>query len=218
MRLRAMYPIIIVVVFFVGELTVGAKPNEGELSNQSAMVRRFMETFCRDEFNSKSGGEGIRQDTVRYTKKRHAEEKERDRIFEGKVVYLRSDPLYVVGSYWVKDVVIRRNGALVSVEYYRLARTEGHGDLSRQLIPDCFENEVVTYDLICQNNKWYILDPPLPRISPEAIVKDFRGTLQVMGDDWLIRPGLSEVQRQGYRKLQNDLEILESLRRQCQLK
>jgi len=199
-------------------LSATTRSDEKKTLAENIVVRNFMETFCKAEFDGGGKGMGIRLYVVKYSKKRYAEEKNTDPDFKGKVVYPESSSLYVVSSYRVISVEVKKTSAVVMIEYERLARTEGGRTLNRQLIPDCAEHEVVTYNLVYQNKKWWIFDPPLPRVSPEAMIENFKGTLQVMGDDWLVRPGLSEVQREGYRKLQNDLKILEGLRTYCEQK
>jgi hypothetical protein len=192
------------------------RSEEDKASTEDVIVQNFMESFCRAEFEGEEKGTGIRLHTVKYSKKRYSEEKKTDPDFEGKVIYLKSSSLYVVGSYRVVAVEVKNNRAIATVEYYRLARTKGGRTLNRQLIPDCNERDIVTYNLIYQNKKWWIYDPPLPRVSPEAMIDEFKENLKIMGDDYLVRPGLSEVQREGYRKLQNDLKILEGLRTYCE--
>ena len=178
---------------------------------QSKLVRGFVEAFCQAEF---MGNSGIRLDVVKYSKKRHLVEKKRDSDFAGKALYWDNDPLYVVASYKIVDIEVAKDkkSAQATVAYKRLVRTEGDGVLKRKLIPDFMERDIVRLQLIYEDSKWWIFDPPLPRISLDAIIQDYKGTLQDMGNNWLERPDVSEAQKQYYRKRKQDLKILEGLK------
>jgi hypothetical protein len=93
-----------------------------------------------------------------------------------------------------------------------MARTEGDGVLKRKLIPDSLGHDIMKLALIYDGSKWWVLDPPIPRISLEAIIRYHKSDLDRLGDGWLERPDISEGQKQHYRKLQENLQILESLR------
>ena len=178
---------------------------------QDKIVRDFIEAFCQAEF---SGNSLIRLDVVKYSKKRYLVEKKRDPNFAGKALYWDNDPLYVVASYGFVSVEVAKDkmSAQATVAYKRLARTEGDGELKRKLIPDFIERDIVVFHLIYENSKWWILDPPPPRISLTAITQYYKSTLETMGSNWLERPEISEAQKQSYRKLQQDLKILDGLK------
>lgn len=185
-------------------------------STATAQITELLGAFSKAEFEGGEMGASIRLHHVRYSKGRLAEERKKDPEFEGKAFYPQSSPLLIVGSYRVLDAVVHGTRATAHVQYTRLARTEGSGYLTRQIIPDCLPGEMVRYTFIYSNNRWWILDPPLPRVSPEAIIRDFSGRLQSVGDDWPTRPDLSEVQREGFRKLQHDIIVLGGLRHACE--
>lgn len=178
---------------------------------QDKIVGDFVEGFCKAEF---SGNSQIRLDVVKYNKKRYLAEKERDPNFAGKVLYWDNDPLFVVASYKLLGVKVAkdRKSAQATVAYKRLARTEGDGELKRKLIPDSIERDIVIFHLTYEDSRWWIFDPPSPRISLPAIVQYYKSTLETMGSNWLERPEISDAQKQSYRKLQHDLKILESLK------
>ncbi len=178
---------------------------------QNKIVRDFVETFCQAEF---MGNSRIRLDVVKYSKKRYLVEKKRDPDFAGKALYWDNDPLYVVASYKILDIEVAKDkqSARATAAYKRLARTEGDGELKRKLIADSMERDIVILHLIYQGSKWWIFDPPPPRISLTAIMQYYKSTLETMGSNWLERPEISEAQKQSYRKLQQDLKILEGLK------
>jgi hypothetical protein len=179
-----------------------------ELASQDS-PRELAEKFCRAEF---TGVEDIRLDIAKYSRKQMLWEKKRDPEFRGMAKFWDNDPLFVVASYQITDVSVKKNHAIATIVYKRLARTEGDGVLRRKLIPDSLGHEIIQLDLIYNGSKWWVLDPPIPRVSLEAIIAYHKGYLNIMGENWLGRSDISEGQKQYYRKLQENLRILESLR------
>jgi hypothetical protein len=195
---------------FVFSLIVLGCEVVSEIQAQDKIVRDFVEGFCQAEF---SGNSQIRLDVVKYSKKRYLAEKKRDPNFAGKALYWDNDPLFVVASYKFLGVKVNKDkkNAQATIAYKRLARTEGDGQLKRKLIPDSMEQDIVIFHLIYEDSRWWIFDPPPPRISLPAIVQYYKSTLEIMGSNWLERPEISEAQKQYYQILQRDLKILEGL-------
>jgi hypothetical protein len=179
-----------------------------ELINTNS-ARELAEKFCRAEF---VGDQDIRLDIAKYSRRRMVWEKKRDPEFRGMVKHWDNDPLYVVASYQIADVSVKKNRAIATIVYQRLARTEGNGVLGRQLIPDSMAHDIIRLYLIYNGSTWWVLDPPIPRVSIEAMIKAHKDYLNIMGSDWLERPDISEAQKQYYRKRQENLKILDSLR------
>jgi hypothetical protein len=205
MKLYRINLILITYVFFNMVSHVFAA---NELANQDS-ARELAERFCRAEF---MGVDDIRFDIVKYSRKQMLWEKKRDPEFRGMAKFWDNDPLFVVASYQITDVSVKRNYAIATIIYKRLARTEGDGVLKRKLIPDSLEHDIIRLALIYDESKWWVLDPPIPRVSLDAIIRYHKSDLNSLGDDWLQRPDISESQKQSYRKLQENLQILESLR------
>jgi hypothetical protein len=181
---------------------------ENESATQDS-AKELAERFCRAEF---MGVEDIRFDVARYSRKQMLLEKKRDPEFRGMAKFWDNDPLFVVASYRITDVSVKRNHAIATIIYKRLARTEGDGVSKRKLIPDSLEHDIIRLDLIYKESRWWIFDPPIPRISLEAIIRYHKNDLNGLRDDWLQRSDISESQKQSYRKLQENLKILETLR------
>ena len=179
----------------------------GLASQESA--KELAEKFCRAEF---MGIEDIRLDIAKYSRKQMLLEKKRDPEFRGMAKFWDNDPLFVVASYQITDVSVKGDHAIATIVYKRLARTEGDGVFKRKLIPDSLGHDIMKLALIYDGSKWWVLDPPIPRISLEAIIRYHESHLTMLGDDWLQRPDISKSQKQSYHKLQENLQILESLR------
>jgi len=198
--------IILIVCFVLGLFSYVTAENE--LANLDS-AREVVEKFCRAEF---MGVQDIRLDIAKYSRKQMLLEKKRDPESRGMVKFWDNDPLFVVASYQITDVSVKENHAIATIVYKRLARTCGDGVLKRKLIPDRKSHDIVKLHLIYNESRWWVLNPPIPRVSLEAIIEYHKNYHKIMGDDWLRRPGISESQKQYYRKLQENLEILNSLR------
>ena len=85
--------------------------------------------------------------------------------------------------------------------------------MERRIIPEYVQRDIVQYILTHRNGRWWILDPPLPRVSTDKMITYYEAVIDSHGSDYLTRPGLSEAQRQNFRKLQDDLEILRGLKK-----
>lgn len=179
-------------------------------SSQLMPIRAIADEYCRSEFN---GDEYIRQDLATYSRKRIMEVKKSDpELIQLRFIGWESDPLYIVSAYKIIDIKIGKKQAVASVEYVRLARTEGFGHLDRKIIPDYNEQDVVLLNLVYEKGKWKILDPPLPRISKDALYKYFMDTKIRLEQNVIGKPETSEAQKQYYLKIKENLEILEKLR------
>ena len=199
--------VIILVVYFVLS-TFSHITAADELTNLDS-ARELAEKFCRAEF---MGVEDIRLDIARYSRKQMLWEKKRDPEFKGMAKFWDNDPLFVVASYQITDVSVKGNRAIATIVYNRLARTEGDGVLKRKLIPDRMSHDIVKLHLIYDGSKWWVYDPSTPRVSIEALIEYYRNTLNRLGSDWLERSDISKSQKEYYRKDQESLKTLSSLR------
>src|SRR5919201_1811744 len=193
--LMKLYRITLILVVYVVFSIFSHVFAENELANQDS-ARELAERFCRAEF---MGVEDIRFDIAKYSRKQMLLEKKRDPEFRGMAKFWDNDPLFVVASYQITAVSVKRNHAIATIVYNRMARTEGDGVLKRKLIPNSLENDIIRLNLIYNGSSWWVFDPPIPRISLEAIIRYHKSDLNRLGDDWLKRPDISEGQKQHYR-------------------
>src|SRR5258705_8139415 len=90
-------------------------------SQKTYLAREIVEKFCSSEF---MGIQDIRLDIAKYSSKQQEQEKKRDPEFKGMVKYWDNDPLYIVSSYRIIDVLVKKNRALATIAYKLLAGTE----------------------------------------------------------------------------------------------
>jgi hypothetical protein len=197
--------LILIIYSILGDFSRVFAINE---STRTASAREVAEQFCRAEF---MGIQDIRLDIAKYRRKQMVWEKKRDPESKGMVKFWDNDPLFVVASYEVEHVSVKKNHAIATIVYRRLARTEGDGVLKRKIIPDVIARDIVHLNLLYDGSIWWVLDPPIPRVSLKAIIQDHKSYLDTMGDDWLERTDISEAQKQYYRKRQENLKILGAL-------
>lgn len=208
MTVKFFFKICLSVIGFICVISID-KSFADNLNNENK-IRETVEEFCKGEFD---GIQNKRQYLVKFGLERAKKEKKRDPLLQGKVFFGEGDPLYVVASYQILSIDIKGNHALATVSYKRLARTKGHGVFERRIIPDYRENDLVRVKLINDGEKWWILDPPLPRVSKDALVAYYEQILKrPPGKPWLEREDISEEQKQVYRKEQEDLEALKKLK------
>jgi len=174
-------------------------------------AKKTVESFIQAEFN---GIEDARSEFVIFSPKRKMQEGKRE--FKGLVNELQYDPLIVVDSYQIMDVRVFDNRAETTVFFTSLAKTEGEGE-DRKIISDHRDKDMVQINLVYENNGWWIIDPPLPRVSLGAMIEKFKAILKRSDE---IREthlaGLDEEQMKNWMESYNydktSLEILERLK------
>lgn len=68
--------------------------------------------------------------------------------------------------------------ATAQVMYRRVAHSVGNTDGSWHLVADPMDNDLVTLNLIYDHKKWYVLDPPLPKISKQFLIDYYEATIK----------------------------------------
>ena len=166
-----------------------------------------VESFCAAEFD---GDAIIRADTVMYSRKRAAQERGRDAL--GRITYITNDVVFIACGYKVLDVSMHGTRATVRVEFCQLASTLGQGEQYRRFVADYQEHEVVAYAAVYRGRKWWIFDPPPPRISREAAIAGYQEYfVNNIPDGFMDNPAVMECQKKLTRKKEQELEFLKTL-------
>ena len=177
-------------------------------------ARKAVEIYADIEF--KGGDPHARREVIKFSPERIKELKE---DWPGIMIYLEfseHQPQYVVNEYKIKDVRIEGIHATASISFQRLARTEdtyGSG-----YIAESPHQETVSYSLIFDRNKWYVLDPPPPRISKQFLIEYYEYQVKEYSAMWekkLNDPTYDEEQKANVRSNRDQatgtLRILKSL-------
>jgi|SRR2546426_11110817 len=124
-------------------------------------------------------------------------------------------PLVMVTSYVVETVEIRKDRGRATVLYRTVAR-RGEGGVLAKLIPYSVESERVELQLVHAEGRWWILDPPLPRVSLETMIQVYRTTLARYEARFQKYPEHRERDKKLYGIAQENLKLLDSLRAKVQ--
>lgn len=170
--------------------------------------RLLAEEFCEAEFN---GAQDMRMKVAKFTLKNPADEKkgDPDKVEKaGPIINFYSDPLVVVDSYHIRGFTSSNNRAEVTVMYKRLANSEGA--VGGKYAIDRKNQDSVTLALDYDGSRWWIMDPPLPRVSKWALIEYSERIISSMED--LIRTGkASEGQKKFYVNNKSIVIFLRSL-------
>lgn len=175
-----------------------------ELSNNS--TKKTIDIFLSEEFN---GNPSIRVDTVIYSKKKELELTKKDNLHKMKLTYWNTDKLYIVLDYKIESVNYVNSTAEAIVKYTNVGHTNGKG-LSRKIVKKK-SIEQIKYHLISDNDKWFIIDPPEPRISHTALTSYYKSLIHERGDGWIQRDDISNEQKNIFYKYKEDLAILNNI-------
>ncbi len=170
--------------------------------------RRLIEEYCESEFN---GVQDLRIKVAKFTPKRTPGDK--DASVENaesirKVINFYSDPLIVVDSYQIRKANVLDNRAEATVVYKRLAHSAGID--GRKYAIDKSSQDAITLTLEYDGSRWWIMNPPLPRVSKWALIEFSERMISSMDD--LIKTGrVSEGQKKYYINNKNIVIFLRSL-------
>ena len=141
-------------------------------------ARKAVEIYADIEF--KGGDPHARREVIKFSPERIKELKE---DWPGIMIYLEfseHQPQYVVSEYKIKDVRVEGIHGTASINFQRLARTED--TYGSRYIAEPPHQESVSYNLIFDKNKWYVLDPPPPRISKQFLIEYYEGEVKWYAD------------------------------------
>lgn len=169
-------------------------------------IRFSVETYCKADF---VGIPDIRSSIAKFTAHRQREEKIKDPELMGKIIAFEADPIFIVHSYEITDIVIEKGKAVVTVVYDQIAKSIGTGLQERKIVAERLNQDVVKLQLIRDQDQWLILDPPIPRISIKAIIQFYKEKINSM-DDWIDTNPASDSQRKNYEAMRETLKILQS--------
>lgn len=138
--------------------------------NKAQEVRQTVETYCKIEFDGAWLAD--RWEVVKFSKKRKDERilhKDADASAFGLQDHY---PFIVVASYDIKEIkVLSPKRATAQVLYRRVAHSASATGREWYLVADPMDNNLVTLNLVYDKNKWYVLDPPPPRISRDWLIE-----------------------------------------------
>ena len=162
-------------------LCVLLAPFAAHVTNAASSVetaRQFVEQYCLDDFR----GNGERFDTYKFStdwlRQAKTDVARKERMTE--LISWFHHPVIVVSDYEILSVDVKSTQGKVLVRYTRLVRSEGLG-VERNLVPDKNPNDLITLSLVFDQNQWWVLDPPPPRISKEVLIRHYEEEIKNLG-------------------------------------
>jgi hypothetical protein len=133
-----------------------------------------------------------------------------DPLTAGLTIVWQDDPIVVVSAFRISPPVHFKDEATVTVRYRRLAVSHGKGD-ARTLVPHP-GIDIVTLHCVRRDDRWFILDPPVPRVSRQALLHYYQATvLSAFPPAWLKRPDITPIQKRYYQRLLDTVTFLQRL-------
>lgn len=162
--------IVISVFFLLFVSNASSVPADDEMAKA---VKQTVETYCKIEYDGAWVED--RWAIIKLNPKREkAERKYRD-ITDTAVFGLEHYPFIVVTSYNIREVsLLNPTRATAKVSYRRVAHSVGNAGSDWRhwhLVADRLDDDLVTLDLVFEKNKWWVLDPPPPRISKDFLLE-----------------------------------------------
>jgi len=127
------------------------------------------------------------------------------------LVSLVGDPIIIVRSYSIGDILQHGNQAFVAVDFIVLGKTQGTGVPGRSIYQLSAQRESVHYNLRQTPQGWKFVDPPTPHVSIEALINHYQGEMQSM-EELLVDRRLSTSQLQFYEAVKKNMNQLQRIR------
>lgn len=190
-------------------ITLILSPNQilsaSSFSDEKQAVKKTVEKFCLAEFE----GDILerREDVVKLSKRETKIRLEKHPEKQPLAYYDLGDKLYLITSYTVLEssISIKGKTAEAYVDYRRVGTRRNEGF---KVEPDKKEHDIVKLNLVYENNRWRVLDPPLPRVSKQVLINRFEQELSLYNERWLKKA--SKVQIESRDKLSEALIILKT--------
>ena len=165
-----------------------------ENGSNSEAVRQTVEKFCLAEFE----GDVLerREEFVKLSPNEVRMRKKARPEMQPLAYDKMWDLLYVVTSYTVlaSSVTVMGNKATAFVEYRRVGTRKKEG-YKVESYKD--ERDVVKLNLVCERNHWFVLDPPLPRVSRNVMIRTFEQDLAATSARWFkVASAVQRAERQ----------------------
>lgn len=204
------------VAFFLLTVSSAAVANTGNV-NPAQAARQTVETYCQVEF--KGGWMEDRWKVTQFGDKRKAERKIGGPADASVFTLQNHYPFIVIASYDIREVhVLSPVRATAQVAYRRLAHSESATGREWRLIAESAHDEIVTLNLIFDKHKWWVMDPPLPRVSKQVLINYYEHQVNedsAMWEQKLNDPTYDEEQKANVRATRDQatgaLRILKNL-------
>ncbi len=164
---------------------------------------RAIDAFCREECEGKQE----RYDNCKFSRSYINKKDKEGYQFGGKVNLWDFDPYIIVESYEIVGVRANGNKASAVVRYKKIGYSTGKGNI----VAEKNDRDVVEYNMIFKGSRWWVWNPPLPRIFKKDLLEFLRADAKIVAPNWLERPDITEFQKQAYRNALGTIKAIEEL-------
>lgn len=165
-----------VVTIFLVLFAFTSNVDAEEHANRLLQARSTVEAYCQNEFSGNDPE--TRERLIKFSPKLVLQHKKEELDWTN--IYVDSLEQVVVSSYKIGSINTSGSHATAIVVFQRLAHKEVTNNVS--YIIEQPHDETVTLNLIYDKNKWYVLDPPPPRISRDRLIEFYEGEIKWYAD------------------------------------
>ena len=190
------------------------------LDKNYILVKKTVEKFCDLEFQykfSRNKRNEIVKKTQLYLDKLEKLEGTVDDFYIPNVY-----EIFAVRSYKILSIKIKGNKAVATVVYYVLANMTGWKKCVTKEWLEYWESIFVCYhrpsyieklNLIFENNNWFVIDPPFPKISVNKIIEFIEGDIKSSVEVYpnILFVNAPEAAQFGYNESVKNLNLLKKL-------
>jgi hypothetical protein len=170
--------------------------------------KSLVQEYCEAEYN---GVQDIRLKVVKAPGKKGGPDRDASTgggEGTGRFVDFSNDPFIVVDSYQIKSVTLAEGHAEATVVYKRLANCDVTE--KRKYVVDRNSRDTIKLSLDYDGARWWIVDPPLPRVSKWAIIEFSERIISSMNG--LVQSGkASDGQKKYYASYKDIVAFLKGL-------
>jgi len=174
----------------------------GIASEHDNGASEFLKEFIKAEY---IGNQSFRVDNTMYSPERKLMIKGMYGPLRGEIFYWESAMLCVVDDYKITSINLIKSKATIDVTFNEFGCTgsKGYGD-----VPIIKTNKisVVRYYLKYKRSRWWLCDPPVPRVSRNALITYNDEIIKRMND--FVHEKGTEVQKEYYNSLINTNNML----------
>ena len=135
-----------------------------EHSNRLLQAQSTVEAYCQNEFSGNDPE--TRERLIKFSPKLTSQHRKEELDWTN--IYVDSLEQVVVSSYKIRSINFSGNHATAIVIFRRLAHKKMTNTVD--YVIEQPHDETVTLNLIFDKDKWWVLDPPAPRISKEVLI------------------------------------------------
>ena len=143
-----------------------------EHADRLLQARSTVEAYCQNEFSGNDPD--TRERLIKFSPKLVSQHKKEELDWTN--IYVDSLEQVVVSSYKIGSINIFGGHATAIVVFKRLAHKKVTNTVS--YIVEQPHDETVTLNLIFFKDRWWVLDPPPPRISKDVLIEYYEATIK----------------------------------------